>query len=388
MRIVRFQSDDRRIHTGRLIDESHAEPIDGDLFGQHTFSGKSVFISRLLAPVIPPNIFAIGTGIEEHARYALDYLEATRRIKAAHPGVRISGGLSNLSFSFRGNDPLREAIHAVFLYHAITAGMDMGIVNAGALPIYEDIPTELRGMVEDLVLDRRPDATERLLAAAQGIKSQAGAASGAAPYRLLAHRGGVVEDKLPDNSPAALEAAVVRGYWGLEVDVRESKDGVLLMQHDPDLKLNFGDPRKIVESTWEELSALRTKSGQRLQTFDELVAAAKKHGLYLMLDSKDPHLADFVGKVEAILVKHDMLAHCCINCLPISVEPVKVNLRTRGCVVSSLPIGPDAPVTTDSTPFGTPARSASVFDLTYADTAPVASVQSVSSKGLARGGWP
>lgn len=142
----------------------------------------------------------------------------------------------------------------------------------------------------------------------------AGVAPAAAdPYRLLAHRGGVVEDKLPDNSRAALEAAVARGYYGLEVDIRESKDGVLLMQHDPDLKLNFGDSRKIAESTWDELSQLRTKSGsQPLQTFDELVAAAKKHELYLMLDSKDPHLADFVGKVEAILVKHDMLGHCCI----------------------------------------------------------------------------
>ena len=129
--------------------------------------------------IIDPNIFAIGTGIEAHARYALDYLEATRRIKAALPGVRISGGLSNLSFSFRGNDALREAIHAVFLYHAIQAGMDMGIVNAGALPIYEDIPAPLREMVEDLVLDRRPDATERILAEAAGLKSQVTGHAGA-----------------------------------------------------------------------------------------------------------------------------------------------------------------------------------------------------------------
>ena len=133
--------------------------------------------------IIDPNIFAIGTGIEEHARYALDYLEATRRIKATLPGVRISGGLSNLSFSFRGNDPLREAIHAVFLYHAIQAGMDMGIVNAGALPIYEDIPPALREKVEDLVLDRRPDATERLLKEAAGQGPRVAGEKGPAEWR-------------------------------------------------------------------------------------------------------------------------------------------------------------------------------------------------------------
>jgi 5-methyltetrahydrofolate--homocysteine methyltransferase len=134
--------------------------------------------------IIDPNIFAIGTGIEEHAGYGLAYLAATRRIKAELPGARVSGGLSNLSFSFRGNDPLREAIHAVFLFHAIRAGMDMGIVNAGALPIYEDIDPELRERVEDLVLDRRPDATERLMAIAAGAKTQAtGGAKGAAEWR-------------------------------------------------------------------------------------------------------------------------------------------------------------------------------------------------------------
>ncbi len=116
--------------------------------------------------ILDPNIFAIGTGIEEHAGYAVAYIEATRRIKATLPGALVSGGVSNVSFSFRGNDPIREAIHSVFLYHAIAAGMDMGIVNAGALAIYDDIEPELRTLVEDVVLDRRPDATERLLAVA------------------------------------------------------------------------------------------------------------------------------------------------------------------------------------------------------------------------------
>jgi 5-methyltetrahydrofolate--homocysteine methyltransferase len=116
--------------------------------------------------ILDPNIFAIGTGIEEHAGYAVAYIEATRRIKATLPGALVSGGVSNVSFAFRGNDPVREAIHSVFLYHAIAAGMDMGIVNAGALAIYDDIEPGLRELVEDLVLDRRPDATERLLAVA------------------------------------------------------------------------------------------------------------------------------------------------------------------------------------------------------------------------------
>ena len=113
--------------------------------------------------ILDPNVFAIATGIEEHARYAVAYFEAVRRIKASLPHARISGGVSNVSFAFRGNDRVREAIHAVFLYHAIRAGMDMGIVNAGALPLYDDIDADLLERVEDVVQDRRPDATERLL---------------------------------------------------------------------------------------------------------------------------------------------------------------------------------------------------------------------------------
>src|SRR5690606_32428449 len=127
--------------------------------------------------VFDPNIFAIGTGIEEHANYAVDYIEATRRIKAELPGVHVSGGVSNVSFSFRGNDPVREAIHAVFLYHAVAAGMDMGIVNAGQLPIYADIEPGLLERVEDLVLNRRPDATERLLEIADTVRGRESAAA-------------------------------------------------------------------------------------------------------------------------------------------------------------------------------------------------------------------
>ena len=121
--------------------------------------------------IFDPNIFAIGTGIEEHANYGVDFIEATRWIKQNLPGALISGGVSNVSFSFRGNNPVREAIHAVFLYHAVAAGLDMGIVNAGALVVHDDIDAELRELIEDVVLNRRPDATERLLEVADRYNS-------------------------------------------------------------------------------------------------------------------------------------------------------------------------------------------------------------------------
>jgi 5-methyltetrahydrofolate--homocysteine methyltransferase len=124
--------------------------------------------------IFDPNIFAIATGIEEHDNYAVDFIEATRIIKATLPHCHVSGGVSNVSFSFRGNNHVREAIHAVFLFHAIRAGMDMGIVNAGALPIYDDLDAELRERVEDVVLNRRKDATERLLEIAERYKSKKG----------------------------------------------------------------------------------------------------------------------------------------------------------------------------------------------------------------------
>jgi 5-methyltetrahydrofolate--homocysteine methyltransferase len=120
--------------------------------------------------VFDPNIFPVATGIPEHDNYGIDYIEATRWIKANLPHAHISGGVSNLSFSFRGNEPVRAAMHSVFLYHAITAGMDMGIVNAGALPVYDEIDPELRELCEDVVFNRRSDATERLLEAAQRFK--------------------------------------------------------------------------------------------------------------------------------------------------------------------------------------------------------------------------
>ncbi|MEZ5058276.1 MAG: methionine synthase [Saprospiraceae bacterium] len=124
--------------------------------------------------IFDPNIFAVATGIEEHNEYAIHFIEATRQIKALCPGAKISGGVSNLSFSFRGNNVVREAMHAAFLYHAIQAGMDMGIVNAGMIEVYEEIPKDLLELVEDVLFNRRDDATERLTNYAETVKSEGG----------------------------------------------------------------------------------------------------------------------------------------------------------------------------------------------------------------------
>ncbi len=141
--------------------------------------------------IFDPNIFAIATGIEEHNNYAVDFIEATRWIKANLPGAKVSGGVSNVSSSFRGNDPVREAIHTVFLYHAIRAGMDMGIVNAGMVGVYDEVEPQLRERVEDVVLNRRPDAGERLVEIAESAK-------GAAKDDSKKHewRAGTVEQRL------------------------------------------------------------------------------------------------------------------------------------------------------------------------------------------------
>jgi 5-methyltetrahydrofolate--homocysteine methyltransferase len=163
--------------------------------------------------ILDPNIFAIATGIEEHAQYAISFFEAARRVKAELPHARVSGGVSNVSFAFRGNDRVREAIHAVFLYHAIRAGLDMAIVNAGALPQYDDIDPDLRERVEDVVLDRRPDATDRLLEIAPRYAGEASATRAADD---LAWRDLPVDDRLTH--------ALVEGIdtW-IETDTEEAR---------------------------------------------------------------------------------------------------------------------------------------------------------------------
>ena len=162
--------------------------------------------------IFDPNIFAVATGIEEHANYGVDFIDAARAIKTTLPHAHVSGGVSNLSFSFRGNEPVREAMHSVFLYHAIAAGMDMGIVNAGQLAVYEKIDPELREACEDVVLNRRPDATERLVEMAERFKG----AGAKAAEKDAAWREASVEKRL--------EYALVNGVADyVEQDVEEAR---------------------------------------------------------------------------------------------------------------------------------------------------------------------
>jgi 5-methyltetrahydrofolate--homocysteine methyltransferase len=161
--------------------------------------------------IFDPNILTVATGIEEHNNYAVDFFGATRIIKQTLPGARVSGGVSNVSFSFRGNNPVREAIHTVFLYHAIEAGLDMAIVNAGMLGVYEEIPRDLRDLVEDVLLNRRPDATERLVKFADDLKGRStpgGSAAGAEPELAAAWRNGPVEERLKHALVKGIDAFV------------------------------------------------------------------------------------------------------------------------------------------------------------------------------------
>ena len=161
--------------------------------------------------VFDPNVLTVGTGIEEHADYGVAFVEATRRLKQAFPLAKVSGGISNVSFSFRGNGPVREAMHAAFLYHAIQAGLDMGIVNAGQLAVYEEVPKDLLERVEDVLLNRRPDATERLIAFAQTVGERE-----KGPAVEDAWRKGTVEERISH--------ALVRGIDEfVEADAEEAR---------------------------------------------------------------------------------------------------------------------------------------------------------------------
>jgi 5-methyltetrahydrofolate--homocysteine methyltransferase len=161
--------------------------------------------------IFDPNILTVATGIEEHNNYAVNFIEAARRIKATLPHCKVSGGVSNISFSFRGNNVVREAMHSAFLYHAIKAGMDMGIVNAGQLAVYEEIPKDLLELVEDVLLNRRPDATERLVAFAETVKQK-----GKVVAQDDAWRQGTVEERLAH--------ALVKGIVEyVEADVEEAR---------------------------------------------------------------------------------------------------------------------------------------------------------------------
>jgi 5-methyltetrahydrofolate--homocysteine methyltransferase len=183
--------------------------------------------------IFDPNIFAIATGIEEHNNYAVDFINATRWIKEHLPGAKVSGGVSNVSFSFRGNDPVREAIHTVFLYHAIQAGMDMGIVNAGMVGVYDELDPVLRERVEDVVLNRRPDAGERLVEIAESAK---GASkddakknewrAGSVEQRLSHALVSGITDFIVADTEEAYQAVIARGGRALEVIEGPLMDGM------------------------------------------------------------------------------------------------------------------------------------------------------------------
>jgi len=164
--------------------------------------------------IFDPNVLTVGTGLEEHNNYALDFIRATRWIKANLPHAKVSGGVSNISFSFRGNNKVREAMHSAFLYHAIAAGMDMGIVNAGMLEVYEEIEPELKALVEDVLLNRRPDATERLVEFGETLKSAGGAE--VSEKKAEEWRSGTVEERLSH--------ALVKGIDAfIEIDAEEAR---------------------------------------------------------------------------------------------------------------------------------------------------------------------
>jgi 5-methyltetrahydrofolate--homocysteine methyltransferase len=165
--------------------------------------------------IFDPNILTVATGMEEHNNYAVDFINATRWIKANLPHAKVSGGVSNISFSFRGNNKVREAMHSAFLYHAIAAGMDMGIVNAGMLEVYEEIEPELKVLVEDVLLNRRPDATERLVEFGEALKA-AGAGSAASEKKAEEWRSGTVEERLSH--------ALVKGIdTYIDIDTEEAR---------------------------------------------------------------------------------------------------------------------------------------------------------------------
>jgi 5-methyltetrahydrofolate--homocysteine methyltransferase len=165
--------------------------------------------------IFDPNILTVATGMEEHNNYALDYINATRWIKANLPHAKVSGGVSNVSFSFRGNNVVREAIHSAFLFHAIAAGMDMGIVNAGQLEVYDEIEPELKELVEDVLLNRRPDATERLVAHGEKLKA-AGTSAGTNEQKIQEWRSAPVEERISH--------ALVKGIDEyIEVDTEEAR---------------------------------------------------------------------------------------------------------------------------------------------------------------------
>jgi len=253
----------------------------------------NVLINKVNFPpediIFDPNIFAVATGIEEHNVYGVDFIEATREIKNTLPHAMISGGVSNVSFSFRGNNPVREAIHAVFLYHAIKAGMDMGIVNAGQLAVYDDLPEELRECVEDVVLNRRDDATERLLDIADKYKGDGST-------------GKKEEDLEWRNLPVAkrIEHALVKG---IDVFVEEDTE---------EARQAFAKPIEVIEGPlMDGMNVVGDLFGDGKMFLPQVVKSArvmKKAVAYLLpyIEAEKDGAAQSNGKILMATVKGDV----------------------------------------------------------------------------------
>src|SRR5690348_16833852 len=238
--------------------------------------------------IFDPNILPIATGIEEHSQYAKAFIEATRQIKRLCPGVRVSGGISNLSFSFRGNDRVREAMHSAFLYHAIRAGLDMAIVNAGQLAVYEDIPKDLLELVEDVIFDRRPDATERLVDFAKTVSG-----AGAKREVDLSWRERTVEERLA--------FAVLHGEVAyIEADAEEARQ-------------KYGKPLQVIEGPlMDGMRVVGDLFGAGKMFLPQVVKSAramKRAVAYLepfMLAEKDAGDRQARGKIVMATVKGDV----------------------------------------------------------------------------------
>jgi 5-methyltetrahydrofolate--homocysteine methyltransferase len=226
--------------------------------------------------IFDPNILTVATGMEEHNNYAVDFINATRWIKANLPHAKVSGGVSNISFSFRGNNKVREAMHSAFLYHAIAAGMDMGIVNAGMLEVYEEIEPELKEMVEDVLLNRRPDATERLVEYGETLKA---ASSGAAASEKKTEewRNGTVEERLSH--------ALVKGIdTYIEIDAEEAR-------------LKLGRPLLVIEGPlMDGMSVVGDLFGAGKMFLPQVVKSAR------VMKKAVAHLTPFMEAEKAAMV--------------------------------------------------------------------------------------
>jgi 5-methyltetrahydrofolate--homocysteine methyltransferase len=238
--------------------------------------------------IFDPNIFAVATGIEEHNNFAINYLEATRQIKANLPHALISGGVSNISFSFRGNNTVREAMHSAFLYHAIKAGMDMGIVNAGQITVYEEIPKELLKRVEDVLLNRRPDATENLVEFAETVKERTKEKVEDAAWRS-------------ENVKDRLQHALVKGIVDhIEQDTEEARQ-------------ELGDPLKVIEGPlMEGMNVVGDLFGSGKMFLPQVVKSARvmkkavAHLIPYLEEQKKQSDRENAGKILLATVKGDV----------------------------------------------------------------------------------